>query len=161
MTEDVPPSATEQARQRRRARRIAKAEMRRAFFWRLAEGFTQESIARSAGVSVATVRREIDRHIAAQRIRTPAQHVHLQIERVNKALVLLDIRLSRGETAAVGPFLKTLAALDKYHGFGAAEAEPEPRAARPALPAPPLALTHAAPALTAPRTVVEAGDGSD
>ncbi len=91
------PSAAEQARARRRKRRAAKLEMRDACFEALAEGYTQEQIAKARGISVATAR-------------------------VTKALALLDMRISRGEMEAVGPFLKTVTALDRYHGFVAPEA---------------------------------------
>jgi hypothetical protein len=50
--------------------------------------------------------------------------------------------------AAIGPLLKTLAALDRYHGFDPSPAPVKPaRLERPRLPAPPLALTYAAPPL--------------
>jgi len=155
------PSAAEQARARRRKRRAAKLEMRDACFEALAEGYTQEQIAKARGISVATVRREIDRAIAARQIRAPEQHVRLQIARVTKALALLDMRISRGEMEAVGPFLKTVTALDRYHGFVAPEAFAEPaRPTRARLPAPPLALTHAVPPLN-PAPVETANVGRD
>ncbi len=143
MTENSAPlSQADAARIRRRRRRAAKAEMRDACFQALADGFTHEQIAKARGVGVATVRREIDRAIAARQVQAPEKHVRLQIARATKALALLDIRLSNGEMAAVGPFLKTLAALDRYHGLDASRVSAEP--ARSALaPAPPLALTHA------------------
>ncbi len=147
------PSARDQARLRRRQRRAAKLEMREACLQALAAGLTQEQIAKARGVSVATIRREIDRAIAARRVRGVEAHVRLQIERATKALALLDVRISAGETAAVGPYLKTLAALDRYHGLDASFVPPaaEPaRRAPPSLPAPPLALTHAAAALAPP-----------
>ena len=115
----APLSAAEQARLRRRKRRAAKVEIRDASFQALADGWTQEEIAKARGVSVATVRREIDRAIAARQIRAPEAHARVQIARITKALALLDIRVGRGEIAAVGPFLKTVAALDRYHGLAA------------------------------------------
>lgn len=57
---------------------------------------------------------------------------------------MADIRLDRGELAAVAPFVKVVAALDRYHR---PMDPPEPFHAPPTdlpLPAPPLALTHAA-----------------
>ena len=143
-----PPSAAEQARIRRRKRRAAKVEIRDASFQALADGWTQEDIAKARGVSVAAVRREIDQAIAARQIRAPEAHARVQIARITKALALLDIRLGRGEMAAVGPFLKTVAALDRYHGLAVPTLREEPaRAALQRLPAPSLALTHAAPSI--------------
>ena len=105
MTENSAPlSQADAARIRRRRRRAAKAEMRDACFQALADGFTHEQIAKARGVGVATVRREIDRAIAARRVQAPEKHVRLQIARATKALALLDLRLSNGEMAAVGPF---------------------------------------------------------
>ena len=119
MTDTPILSASDQARLRRRKRRAAKLQMREAYFQALADGFTQEEIAQARGVSVATVRREIDRAIAARQVRGVEAHVRLQIARATKALALLDMRIGAGETAAVGPYLKTLAALDRYHGLDA------------------------------------------
>ncbi len=147
------PSALDHARLRRRQRRAAKLEMREACLETLAAGWTQEQIAKARGVSVATIRREIDRALAARRVRGVEAHVRLQIERATKALALLDVRIGAGETAAVGPYLKTLAALDRYHGLEASFVPPAAEPARrppPSLPAPPLALTHAAAALATP-----------
>ncbi len=140
---------------RRQQRRAARRETRETCFQALADGFTQEQIAKARGVSVATVRREIDRAIAARQAPGVEAHVRLQIARATKALALLDIRISAGETAAVGPYLKTLAALDRYHGldaaFGPPAGEPARRGPFP-LPPPPLALTHAAAASASPLT---------
>ncbi len=154
---DTPETSTafDRARLRRQKRRAAKREMRETCFQALADGFTQEQIAQARGVSVATVRREIDRAIAARQVRGVEAHVRLQIARATKALALLDIRISAGETAAVGPYLKTLAALDRYHGLDAAFGPPVAELARRGplpLPPPPLALTHAAAASAPPLT---------
>ena len=159
MTETTQSLTTEQARARRR-RRAAKAEVRDAYFEALAEGWTHERIAKAHGVSVATVRREVNRAIAARQVEPVERHVRLQIARVMKALALLDTRVGKGETAAVGPFLKTVAALDRYHGLPAPSAPVETvRRATPSLPRPPLALTHAAPPLPSPTPESEiAGD---
>ncbi len=97
-----------------------------------------------------TVRREIDRALDARRLDAPERYVHLQVERLTKALRLVDFRIERGELAAVGPLMKVVAALDRYHGL---KDPPKPAAdaplAIPPAPPPPLALTHAAPPLDA------------
>lgn len=147
------PSASDQARLRRRKRRAAKLEMRETCFQALADGYTQEQIAKARGVSVATIRREIDRALAARQVRGVEAHVRLQIARATKALALLDTRIGSGETAAVGMYLKTLVALDRYHGLDASAVPPASELARReprSLPAPPLALTHVAAALAPP-----------
>ena len=106
------------------------------------------------------MRREIDQAIAARQIRAPEAHARVQIARITKALALLDIRVGRGEIAAVGPFLKTVAALDRYHGLAAPTLSAEPAPAAPQrLPAPPLALTRAVPPLAvAPDRTETGGD---
>ena len=148
VSSSAPVSAAERARIRRRRRRAAKMDIRDSYFRALADGWTQEDLAKLHGVSVATVRREIDRAIAERQVRSPEQHIHLQIARVTKALALLNIRLDNGEMAAVAPFLKTVVALDRYHGLHAASRPPErTRPAQPLLPAPRLTLAHAAPPL--------------
>ena len=129
------------------------------FFKSLAAGFTYEQIAEASKVSVATVRRELDRAIAQWRLDAPDHYIHLQVARLTKALRLVDIRVDRGQLAAVAPLI---AALDRYHRLQDA---PKPAAnaplAGPPLPAPPLALTHAAPPLDAvkqrPAKVAEIG----
>src|SRR5271165_3575670 len=111
-------SAAQEACLRRRKRRAEKVALRDACFALLAAGLTQEEIAKARGVSVATIRREIDRAIAARQVRAPEAHARLQIARATKALAMLDVQISAGDTRAVGPYLRTLAALDRYHGFG-------------------------------------------
>ena len=103
-------------------------------------------------MSLATVRREIDRAIAERRLDAPERYVHVQVARLAKALRLADASIERGDLKAVGPLVRLVAALDRYHGLGTAtrtstRRRPLPRRRlRPpplALPAPPLALTDA------------------
>ena len=144
------PSEPARGRAAGRARRAQKAAARQCFFEALTSGFTVEQIAAESKVSVKTVRREIDRALDARRLDAPERYVHLQVERLTKALRLVDFRIERGELAAVGPLMKVVAALDRYHGL---KDPPKPAAdpplAIPPAPPPPLALTHAAPALDA------------
>jgi hypothetical protein len=136
-------------RQRRRTatrdRRVAKAEERRTLFDLVVSGHSTDVIAREMGVSAATVRREVDKAIAERRLDAPDRYVRLQVARIEKALVAADAALERGDLKAVSPYLKVVAALDRYHGLAAALAPPAPEAPRLPAPAPPLALTHAGP----------------
>ena len=131
-----------------RARRAQQAALRQQYFAALAAGFTSQQIAEVHGVNVTTVRRQIDRALDEQRLDAPERYVHLQIARLTKALRVVDVELERGKLAAVGPLMKVVAALDRYHGLK------DPKPTHEALPmarllaAPPLALTHA-PALEA------------
>ncbi len=75
-------------------------------------------------------------------------------------LCVLDGQLDRGDTRAVAPMVKVVAALDRYHGL-------EARYRRLAIPAiapedppaiesrAPLALTHVAPAEVEPEDVAK------
>ena len=79
--------------------------------------------------------------------------MHVQVARLAKALRLADASIERGDLKAVGPLVRLVAALDRYHGLGRASAQRAPAAGAPlppaeapplALPAPPLALANAA-----------------
>ena len=145
---DDPEFLSNRARTRAaaRARREAKAALRQASFDALAGGWSVRRIAEARKVSVKTVSREIDRAVAERRLDAPDRFVHLQVARLTKALRLVDIRIDRGELAAVGPLMKVVAALERYHGLDD-RTEPATPAPRAPLPAPPLALALAAPPL--------------
>jgi len=140
------PLADEDTKRRldRRVRRKKAAALRDASFDWLADGFTHQEIAAARNVSVAVVRRDIARAIRARQIQTREGHAQLQIARLTKALTLAADQVQSGHLAAIGPLVKVVAALDRYHG---AEPASRPRALHAAgepvaLPAPPLALTH-------------------
>ena len=152
---DVPATPSKRQRQRAatRGRRLATAERRRTMFELVVSGHSYEAIARETGVSPSALRRDVGKAIAARAIEAPEHYVHLQLARIEKALLAVDAAIERGDLKAVSQYLKAVAALDRYHGLAAALAPPEPAAATaaPRLPAPaaPLALTHAAPPLAA------------
>jgi hypothetical protein len=106
-----------------------------------------EMIGATLEMSVATVRRELDRAIAERRLDAPERYARLQIARLNKALRVADGRLDKGDMRAVAPLLRIVAALDRYHGLAPSRPASETPLPPVALPAPPLALTHAAPPL--------------
>lgn len=128
------------------ARRAKQAELRRFAFEALAAGFPQATIARTKGVSVKTVRREIDRAIGERRLDTPRRYVHLQVARLTKALRLSDALVDRGDVRGVSALVKVVAALDRYHGLkrGSRPARLKAASAPLALPVPALKLTGAA-----------------
>lgn len=151
--EPTPPFKRAGLRARRRARREGRIARRETYFDLMASGFSCERIAEEAKVSAATVRREVDLAIAERRLDAPERYAHLQVARLSKALRVADASLEQGDMKAGGPFLRVVAALDRYHGLAPARSA-QARAATPplalpapplALPAPPLALTHAAP----------------
>jgi hypothetical protein len=142
------PSKRAHARAAAQARREAKAALRHASFDALAAGWSVRHIAAARKVSVKTVSREIDRAVAERRLDAPDRFVHLQVARLTKALRLVDLRIDRGELAAVAPLMKVVASLERYHGLQDRSKPSKPAShAAPPLPAPPLALAHAAPPL--------------
>ncbi len=158
------PAADPETKRRldRRARRTRAAAMRDASFDWLAEGFTHQEIAAVRKVSVAVVRRDIARAIRARQIETRDGHAQLQIARLTKGLAFVTHRIERGDMAAVGPLVKLVTALDRYHGpEGAPTERPQVRlqSRKPsvALPAPPLAIAHLA-APEARDTAADAGE---
>ncbi len=143
-----------------RTRRAQKAAMRESLFEALASGFSYAEIAAARKVSVSTIRREIDKAIAARSLEKPAGYLHLQVARLTKALRLVDKRLVQGDLKAVGRMVQVVAALDRYHGLqdqrGLSHAEP------PLPPAaPPLAIAHAAPPLVVAEAEVASVAGFD
>jgi len=153
MTRDpASPSQRAAVRAQRRARRNERIARRENFFDLVASGYSCRQIAEAAKVSAATVRREIDRAIAERRLDAPERYAHVQVARLAKALRLADASIERGDLKAVGPLVRLVAALDRYHGLGRASTQRAPAAGAPlppaeapplALPAPPLALAHA------------------
>ena len=148
MTDDPnSPSARASLRAERRTRRKDRLAQRERVFEMVASGYDLEVIAATLEISVATVRRELDRAIAERRLDAPERYARLQIARLNKALRVADGRLDKGDMKAVAPLLRIVAALDRYHGLAPSRPASETPLPPLALPAPPLALTHAAPPL--------------
>jgi hypothetical protein len=150
-----------EARAARKARRAKAAREREAFFDFLVSGYSHTQIAARTGVSVAKVRRTIDRAIAQRRLDGPERYVHLQVARLTKALRVADEAIDEGKLNAVDPFLRVVAAMNCYHGLAAppptAPASSAPRIAREI----PLALTHVvSPALIAPAPADVAENGA-
>jgi hypothetical protein len=83
----------------------------------------------------------------------------LQIARLTKGLAVVAHHIERGDISAVGPLVKVVTALDRYHGNdgSAAIAPREAAYAAPSLSAPPLALIHAVPLTDAPAATGDDG----
>ena len=168
---DEPAKLTTRQRQREatRARRLATAERRKTVFELVVSGHSYEAIAREIGLSPSALRRDVGKAIAARPIEAPGRYVHLQVARIEKALLAADAAIERGDVRAVSQYLKVVAALDRYHGLAAALAVPGPALLTPEprlpAPAPPLALTHAVAPLSAdmaddPATAERAQNGA-
>ncbi len=127
-----------------RKRREANAALSENAFQALAGGWSVRQIAEVRKVSARTIQREIERAVAKRRLDAPDRFIHLQLARLTKALRVTDVRLDHGELAAVAPLLKVVAALERYHRSIDPRDPVHAPLAHLALPAPPLALTHAA-----------------
>jgi hypothetical protein len=132
-----------EARAAGKARRAKAAREREAFFDLLVSGYSHEQIAARTGVSVASVRRAVERAIAQRRLDGSERYVHLQITRLTKALRLADEAIDEGKLNAIDPFLRVVAALDRYHRLAAAAPLPSASSAARIAREDPLALTHA------------------
>ena len=171
MTADpASPSQRAAVRAQRRARRNQRIARRENFFDLIASGYSCRQIAEAAKVSAATVRREIDRAIAERRLDAPERYARVQVARLTKALRLADASIERGELKAIKPYMRLIAALDRYHGLGTASARrapatgatlPPAEVSRRALPAPPLAATDRAPSLDGDPPVTEEAGWDD
>ena len=134
---DAPiPSSRQRRREAARGRRLAIAERRQSLFDLIVSGHSYEAIVRETGLPMTTVRREVDQAIAARRLDAPQRYVHLQVARIEKALMTADAAIERGDVKAVSQYLKAVAALDRYHGLAAALAPPRALAAAPRRPCP-------------------------
>jgi DNA-binding CsgD family transcriptional regulator len=148
MTDDSTPSTPAADRRAQgRARRATRFARRERYFNLMASGYTYSQIAKTVRTSVATVRREIDRALAERRLDAPERFAQLQVARLAKALRLAEAAVELGELKAIATYLRVVAALDRYHELAAGTPPPRraPEAPPLALPAPPKALTFAAP----------------
>ncbi len=145
MIDTPPPAATrETVRARRLARRMGRIEWRQSCFELVSAGHSYAEVANRLMVSERTVRRDVARVIAERRHDAPERYIHLQVDRLTRALRTADGRVERGDMkAVVAPLMKLIGALDRYHGLSGAPREPR-LAPPPGVSAAPLAL--AAPA---------------
>ncbi len=140
------PSLRAQRRAAAKTRRAKSIERREACFDLFLSGFSLQQIAQATGKSLATVRRILDRSIAERRLDAPERYVRVQVARLTKALGHADFKLEQGDIRAFAPYMKLIAALDRYHGLEARGVLLRPAQIENGRSAPPasLALTHAA-----------------
>ena len=127
MTDSPPPAETrETVRARRLARRMRRIEWRQSCFELVSAGHSYAEVAKRLMVSERTVRRDVARVIDERRLDAPERYIHLQVDRLTRALRTADGRVERGDMKAVAPLMKLIGALDRYHGL---ERTLSPRAA--------------------------------
>jgi hypothetical protein len=141
------PSQRDEARAAAKRRRTKGFERREAIFDLFVSGFSHQQIAKALKTSPSTVRRVVDSAVAEQRLDAHERFARLQVARLSKALTRADDRLERGDIRAFTPYLKIVAALDRYHGFDARKVPHGPQRSEDALSLPPslLALLGLAP----------------
>ncbi len=118
-----PPTAAPSARSRTRAaalkRQEEKREKRRTLLELVVAGYTYEHIAEKFRISVATVRREVDAALSAQTPDTPQRYVALQLTRLQKAMLVVDLAMDDGDLRAIPALATLLGQFDRYNGLAA------------------------------------------
>jgi transposase len=143
--DEARPSQRDEARAAAKKRRTKGFERREAIFDLFVSGFSHQQIAKALRVSAATVRRIIDTAVAERRLDAPERFARVQVARLSKALTHADLKLERGDIRAFAPYLKIVAALDRYHGLEARALPLRPTHIEGVLSAPPpLALPRPA-----------------
>ena len=102
-------------RDQRRERRVARVRRREALFDMAASGYSIETIAAQFALTPKTVRRDMARVVEARRPDAAEHFIHLQIARLHKALRTSEAALDRGDLRGVGPLVRIVAQLDRYH----------------------------------------------
>ena len=145
MTDSPPPEETRQTvRAKRLERRIRRNEWRQSCFELVSAGHSYAEVAKRLMVSERTVRRDVARVIDERRLDAPERYIHMQVDRLTRAMRTADERVGRGDLKAVAPLIKLIGALDRYHGLDGRYSR-EPRLALPS-GAPATSLALAAPA---------------
>jgi hypothetical protein len=142
---DSPPSdeIPQTVRAKRLERQLRRDAWRQTCFELVSAGRSYADVARQLHVSERTVRRDVARVLDERRLDAPERYIHMQVDRLTRAMRAADDRVGRGDLKAVAPLIKLIGALDRYHGLDGRYRR-EPRLA--ALPRPGAPLALAAPA---------------
>jgi Mor family transcriptional regulator len=119
----IGPGAIHRPRERRRAGRKETALRKYRVLDRLAAGGSHAAIAREENCSIQWIRRIIAEALQSREADPFEEFRKLQIARLSLALKVGHQALMDGKLAAIDPYLKTVKALDRYHG-GKKGAEP-------------------------------------
>jgi hypothetical protein len=128
MPADHPSSRRKKQLAKLKERRADAAERRGHMLQELVTGGSYHYLAQKYGISVKTVRREVDRALHARDLDPPDRYVRLQVERLTYAISSIDHALSEGDYHAVDPLLKVIEKLDRYHGVARPRAVEAPGA---------------------------------
>jgi len=112
-----PASERSQSLQAARQKRMRDRDARGEMLSLVAAGFSYQKVASARNVSLATVKRHVQRAIA-ERAPEPAEHfVALQRERLDKALQFNDALIETGDPRAVPALLALLPQVERYWGL--------------------------------------------
>jgi hypothetical protein len=128
--------------------RREKAERNLRVFNLLKAGVPVAQIALQEGLSPRRARELIQETLDRREIDPPAGFVQLQIGRLSDAMMVAHSAMMEGNMQALDRLLRIVGELDRYHGFGRAQADPA-AAPTPALPAPASPRALPAPAQAA------------
>ena len=112
-------SARGRLRQAARERRSEKREQRRKLLDMVVAGYAYENIADSFQISIATLRREVDRALAARAPDSADRYVALQLARLQKAMLVVDLAMDAADLRAIPALATLLGEFDRYHGLAA------------------------------------------
>ncbi len=158
--ESASPSHRAEVRALAKRRRTKGLERREAIFDLFVSGFSHQQIATAFEASPSTVRRIIDTAVAARRLDAPERFARVQIARLSKALSHADLKLEQGDIRAFTPYIKIVAALDRYHGLDARTLPQRLAHTEDVLSAPPPVLALPGPTPTDPAAAAEVADFS-
>jgi hypothetical protein len=107
---------------RRRLNPYTKAERRERIFARLRLGWSYEKVALEEGVSERRIRQIVADVVRREELDDPTDHALLQIMRLEGAQAVAAEAVDAGDLRAIGPLLKVLERIDRYHKTGARKA---------------------------------------
>jgi DNA-binding CsgD family transcriptional regulator len=116
-----PTSERSQALQAARQRRIRNCEHRRELLSLVAAGYSYQRLATKCQVSVATIKRHVQRAIEERPPESAEHFIALQRERLNKALQYNDALMDTGDARSVPLLLALLPHVERYWGLQQAQ----------------------------------------
>ena len=119
MQELIPVSNRRSVREKQRQRREARNERREAVLDLIVAGYRYEQVAERCGMSVRTLKREIDRILAKREHELPQRYLSVQLARLDKAMRVVDQAMDQADLRAVPALLQLQAQYDRYEGFWA------------------------------------------
>lgn len=105
---------TAQPTSRRLPTKLAREARRARIFGRISEGWAYPDIADAEGLTDRRIRQIVNEALKKRTINSSEDHALLQLSRIEPALRLAGEAVARGETEAIGPYLKLIDRLDRY-----------------------------------------------